>query len=85
LDPIPRSLRASGIQVAFPAPHLRLIVVGFAYLALSFTGLMLPAYEHKVWKFAQPVLFGEVAIMLWLAIMGAKETALGCRILSVNW
>jgi hypothetical protein len=48
-------------------------MVGFAYFTLSFTGLMFPAYEHKVWNFAQPVLFGEVAIMLWLAIMGAKE------------
>ena len=53
-----------------------LVMVGFAYLALSFTGLMFPAYEHKVWNFAQPVLFGEVAIMLWLAIMGAKEPRL---------
>jgi hypothetical protein len=53
-----------------------LVMVGFAYLALSFTGLMFPAYEHKIWNFAQPVLFGEVAIMLWLAIMGAKEPRL---------
>src|ERR1700730_15254051 len=53
-----------------------LIVVGFACLALSLTGLMFPAYEHKVWNFAQPVLFGEVAIMLWLAIMGARNRAL---------
>jgi hypothetical protein len=53
-----------------------LILVGFAYLALSLAGLMLPAQEPKVWNFAQPVLFGEVAIMLWLAIMGAKEPRL---------
>jgi hypothetical protein len=53
-----------------------LIMVGFAYLALSLTGLMLPEYEHKVWNFAQFVLFGEVAIVLWLAIMGAKERRL---------
>jgi len=48
-------------------------MVCFAYLAISLTGLMLPAYETTVWNFAQPVLFGEVAIMLWLSIMGAKE------------
>jgi Domain of unknown function (DUF4386) len=53
-----------------------LILVGLAYFTLSFTGLMLPAYEDKVWNFAQPVLFGEVAIMLWLAIMGAREPRL---------
>jgi hypothetical protein len=53
-----------------------LIIVGFAYLVLSFTDLLLPAHEQKVWNFAQPVLFGEVAIMLWLAIKGAKEPRL---------
>jgi len=52
---------------------LWLMIVGFAYLALSVTGLLSPAYEHRIWSFAQPILFGEVAIMLWLAIMGAKE------------
>jgi hypothetical protein len=52
------------------------VMVGFAYLALSFTGLMFPADEHKIWNFAQPVLFGEVAIMLWLTIIGAKEPRL---------
>jgi hypothetical protein len=50
-----------------------LMMVGFAYLALSVTGLLFPTSEHKVWNFAQPVLMGEVAIMLWLAIMGAQE------------
>lgn len=53
-----------------------LIVACFAYLALSFSGFLFPAYEGKVWKFAQPVLFAEVAIMLWLTIMGAKEKSL---------
>ena len=50
-----------------------LMMVGFAYLALSLTGLLYPTYEHKVWNVAQLVLLGEVAIMLWLAIVGAKE------------
>jgi len=50
-----------------------LMMVGLAYLALSISGLLVPVYERKVWDFAQPVLFGEVAVMLWLAIMGAKE------------
>jgi len=53
-----------------------LIVACFAYLALSFSGFLFPAYEDKVWRFAQPVLFAEVAIMLWLTIMGAKEKSL---------
>ena len=53
-----------------------LIVACFAYLALSLTGLLFPAYEDQVIKFAQPVLFAEVAMMLWLAIMGVSENRL---------
>ena len=53
-----------------------LIVACIAYLALSLTGLLFPAYEDQVIKFAQPVLFAEVAMMLWLAIMGVSENRL---------
>lgn len=53
-----------------------LMIASFAYMALSFTGLLFPGYEDKVVRFAQPVLFAEVAIMLWLAIMGVKEKRL---------
>jgi Domain of unknown function (DUF4386) len=48
----------------------------FGYLALSFTGLLLPAYEDKVFTYTQPLVMAEVAIMLWLVIMGAKEQRL---------
>jgi hypothetical protein len=50
-----------------------LIIACFAYLALSFTGFLLPAYEDKVNYIAQPLLLGELATMLWLLIMGANE------------
>lgn len=50
-----------------------LILNGFAYLAMSFTGLLLPQYEDMVSKIAFPALFGELALMLWLAIRGVKE------------
>jgi len=53
-----------------------LMLVGLAYLAHSVTGILFPVYELKIWAIVQPVLFGEVAIMLWLAIMGAKEPRL---------
>ncbi|HVH60472.1 MAG TPA: DUF4386 domain-containing protein [Candidatus Sulfotelmatobacter sp.] len=53
-----------------------LMIASFAYMALSFTGLLFPGYEDKVVRFAQPVLFAEVAIMLWLAIMGVREKRL---------
>jgi len=48
----------------------------FGYLALSFTGLLFPQYEDKVFTYAQPLMMGEVATMFWLVIMGAKEQRL---------
>ena len=44
----------------------------FGYVALSITALFFPAYYGAAFKLAQPVLFGELAIMLWLLIKGAK-------------
>lgn len=53
-----------------------LIINGFAYLTISFTGLLLPQYESMVFNSAFPALLGEIAIMLWLVIMGAKPQPL---------
>jgi hypothetical protein len=53
-----------------------LIVNGFAYLTMSFTGLLLPQYEEIVSNVAFPALLGEMAIMLWLLIKGAKPLPL---------
>jgi len=50
-----------------------LIINGFAYLIMSFTGLLLPQYEDMVSNLAFPALLGEMAFMLWLVIRGAKE------------
>ncbi len=44
----------------------------FGYVALSVTALFFPGYYEAAFKWAQPVLFGELAIMLWLLIKGAK-------------
>lgn len=49
-----------------------LIINGFAYVAISLTGLLSPQYMDMVSKITFPVLFGEMAIMLWLVIKGAK-------------
>jgi hypothetical protein len=49
-----------------------LILNGFAYVAISFTGLLVPQYNAMVYHIAFPVLFGEMAIALWLLIKGAK-------------
>jgi uncharacterized protein DUF4386 len=56
-----------------------LVINGFAYLIISLTGLLLPQYMDKVYNIAFPVLFGELAIMLWLVIKGARGGAVGGR------
>lgn len=53
-----------------------LVINGFAYVILSFTGELLPEYQGKVFLLAQPALFGELAFMLWLVIKGARPPAL---------
>ena len=49
-----------------------LIVNGAAYVAMSLTGMLWPQYLKTFSTFATPVLFGEVAFMLWLLIVGAR-------------
>jgi uncharacterized protein DUF4386 len=49
-----------------------LIINGFAYLAMSFTGLLLPRYEEMVSNIAFPALLGETAFMLWLLVKGVR-------------
>lgn len=53
-----------------------LIAGCLGYLALSFTGFLFPQYEDKVFTYTQPLIISEVAFMLWLVIMGAKERRL---------
>jgi hypothetical protein len=53
-----------------------LIINGFAYLILSFTGLLLPQYENMMFNIAFPAMLGEMAFMLWLVIKGAKPQPL---------
>ena len=48
----------------------------FAYLVLSLTALLFPPYYEAAFPFAQPFLFGELAIVLWLLIKGAKVPAM---------
>lgn len=49
-----------------------LIVAGFAYLTMSVTSIVLPAYEHAVSRVMMPLGLGEFPIIFWLLIMGAK-------------
>ena len=59
-----------------------LIINGFAYVATSFTGLLLPQYEQMVSNIAFPALFGEIWLMLWLVIKGANPPPSSAAILS---
>jgi Domain of unknown function (DUF4386) len=52
-----------------------LAINGAAYVALSFTGFLLPQYQSKVFLFSQPAMMGELALTLWLVIKGAKPMA----------
>jgi hypothetical protein len=49
-----------------------LMINCFAYVILSMTSLFFSAYTDKLFVWLQPVLFGELAIMLYLLIKGAK-------------
>ena len=49
-----------------------LMINCFGYVALSFIALLFPPYYETAFGLAQPVLFGELAIMLWLLVKGAK-------------
>jgi hypothetical protein len=58
-----------------------LIINGFAYLILSFTGLLLPQYENMMFNIAFPAMLGEMAFMLWLVIKGAKPQPLDASLI----
>jgi hypothetical protein len=53
-----------------------LTINGFAYLAMSFTGSLLPQYEDTVSNITFPAQLGEVAFMLWLVIKGVTPQSL---------
>jgi Domain of unknown function (DUF4386) len=56
-----------------------LIIACFGYLSDSFTTLLFPAYVHIVSRYAMVLNFGELPIIFWLLIMGAKDQPLGAE------
>ena len=52
-----------------------LAINGVAYVILCLAGELLPQYYGMVFNYGQPAFFGEVALMLWLVIKGAKPPA----------
>jgi hypothetical protein len=59
-----------------------LALAGFAWVILSITGVLSPQYYDKVFSYFQPAFFGEIALMLWLVIKGAKPQPLDATSLS---
>lgn len=49
-----------------------LFINGLAYIVISATGLLAPQYLKLVSTIAAPVLFGEMALMLWLLTVGVR-------------
>lgn len=49
-----------------------LMINCFGYVVLSVIALFFPSNYNTAFKVLQPVLFGELAIMLWLLIKGAR-------------
>ena len=54
-----------------------LMINCFGYVALSVIALFFPDYYQAAFRYSQPVLFGELVVMLWLLIKGAKVPPIG--------
>src|SRR6266480_1032307 len=52
-----------------------LMINCFGYVFLSVISFFFPVYDDKAFLYLQPVLFGELAIMLYLVIIGANVKA----------
>jgi ABC-type transport system involved in cytochrome c biogenesis permease subunit len=50
-----------------------LFINGIAYIATTFTGILLPEQMGIVRTITFPILFGELAFVLWLLIIGARQ------------
>ena len=53
-----------------------LVLNGFAYVAVCFTGIFAPRFQDTVFNRSFPIMLGEIALMLWLVIRGAKPPQL---------
>jgi len=49
-----------------------LMINGITYMVISLTGVLLPQYADQVFTYSKPARLGEIALVLWLLIRGAK-------------
>jgi hypothetical protein len=47
----------------------------FAYMGLSMVALLAPSYNDLAFNAAQPAVFAELAVMLWLITVGVRAPA----------
>jgi hypothetical protein len=52
-----------------------LMISCFSWVALSITALLFPTYYDAAFRFSQPLLFSELAMMLYLLVKGARVPA----------
>jgi hypothetical protein len=50
-----------------------ILLDGIAWVVVGMTWFLAPAYTDALFRYFQPVFFAEIAAMLWLLIMGAKD------------
>ena len=53
-----------------------ILLDGIAWVVVGITWFLAPEYNDAFFRYFQPVFFAELAAMLWLLIMGAKEQPL---------
>ena len=53
-----------------------LLLDGIAWIVLSVTWFLVPSDADTLFRYLQPIFMAEIAAMLWLLIMGAKEQPL---------
>jgi hypothetical protein len=53
-----------------------LLLDGLAWVVVAITWFLAPDYSDALFRYFQPVFLAELAAMLWLLMMGAKEPAL---------
>lgn len=52
-----------------------LLLDGVAWIGLSVVALLAPSYSNLAFKAAQPAVFAELAVMLWLITIGVRAPA----------
>jgi len=52
-----------------------LLLDGFVWMGLSMVALLAPSYNDLAFKAAQPAVFAELAVMLWLMTIGVRAPA----------